>query len=399
MLALTDLLSPTWEKRKHAEQQLFNLCIEHSPAEISQWLTQEINQLPNPILFLQTLIVFWGDIQAKQYQQRMQDSHLAISETQLAWAKSITIEDKWYAAETLPSFKPFHFELTGLGIVELIKHLGFIAPQIEATLLACMNHAEPAVQLAGEIALGNSEHMSEKTFIAFWQNLATRSDDHPQRRSLLGKHITLKRLPLLIEAIEHQRPHNTRWQTYPAELALSCLPFTENTVAKTAHDYLQQHLTHKRTPILQASYLHALTKLSQQHGFQQTIADFCQNGLQQNQLLEESDKDQLNAAYVDYLSAYHPAQYLIPLAAIQTPWALSTLCQNLATAPSIPLALLVTTIQKSLGNYDGFDGMPHCDAVSLLLSQTENAIQCRYSIIAWWYQVCQNSLTQQPRAN
>ncbi len=169
-----------------------------------------------------------------------------------------------------------------------------------------------------------------------------------------------------------------------ASVALDALGKLSNSHAKTAYDFLEAHLTTQRKAEAQASFIHTLTKLSKQFGFSAQSIAYCRTSLAGHHE-EKSDNDGLYSAYVDYLSNHNLQENTEILQNVNTPWALTTLCRNLQTADKVPLPLLQHAVAESLGNYDGGDGMPHDDAVALLLSQHEYVEQCCHLIFAWWH--------------
>lgn len=383
MPKLDQLLAPTWEERKYASQAIFEKCCELGEVDFKNWVEQQINAMAQPLYFLRNILAFWGKYFEKELTIRMCEyADYKVKE----WETSLRLAREFELAN-IPT-EDYDFMIS-MGVIQVIKSLGFIANQIEPELIECIKHPELSFRHAVEVALEESKIISGEGFEAFWTNLCLLTDDHYSRRKMVAKFITPKTWLMLQESIETGKPFNEKWQEYPAQLALETLPYVNNDVSKIAYDYLTENFFEQRLVKTQASYIHTLTRLSEKFGFNEKIAEYCSHHLYEHKALDFQDMDRLYSAYTDYLSLYNIKKENVILQQVNTPWALSTLCDNLSIIEDVPFDLLSATIRKSLGNYDGFDGVPHDNAIALLCSNQDYAMNCRYLIYAWWYQQCQ----------
>lgn len=386
-MTITQLLAPTWQERKLASQEIFEKIVQFGEADAKTWVEQQVNMLPQPQYFIQNLIIFWGQFTEKEFELRMgQFPNYSVK----SWHPKFQLAQEFELANIPTEDLDF---MVSLGVIQVIQSLGFFAHHIEDLLMDCITHPDISFRYAAEVALEDSKLIRGNGFKEFWYHLCLLTDDHYHRRKMVAKYITPANWLLLLESIETGKPFNEKWQDYPARLALESLPFVNDEVSKLAYDYLTQHFFDKRPVNTQASYIHTLTRLSQKHGFNKKIAQYCQDNLTMHRDLDFHEMDSLYSAYTDYLSLYDVKKMQFTLQQIDTPWALSTLCDNLAVIKNPPLDLIVNTVIKSLGNYNGYDGAPNDNTIELLISNPEYAIECRYIIASWWYRACQDYLT------
>lgn len=382
-MQLEKLLAPTWEARKQADEELFHFSInDESKRRFSKMLQTQIQAMPDGNTFVKDMLAFWGTVIFKQYKSRM-GRHCKID----SWAITFAYSEKAFADMDMRRIRPDL--LCGFGVLQVLENLNFtdMDADFEAVLVCCLRHGESVVIGAAEKALGSMPTISDDSFRQFWQLSASSNSDYVLRRQYLVKHLNPTRLQLLFTAIlDNKRQKNEI--TSPACMALGTLNYARGESAKIAHAFLQENLTTKRSPVAQATLIHSLTTLSKQYGFSEPVIAYCQTHLGNEHRGDKYDNDRLYSAYTNYLSAHDLQANIDVLQTVNTPWALSTLCRNLKEADVIPFAILQHAVGKSLGNYDGFDGMPHDDAVELLLQRDEYIEKCQYLIYAWWNNLC-----------
>ncbi len=381
MIPLTQLLAPTWEERKQADEALLAFTMENQN-KVGKHIQQQLQAMDDPKAFVHNVIAFWGSVIFKDYKYRMGKYC-----QQEAWEITFDYDNsKAFADINMHKIRANLLR----GVPTFIEHLGFMGEEVEEALLCCLAHPEPVVVTVAEKAIGDSQSLSDSGFQTMWAEMSASRSDWWQRRKDLAQHLTISRLETLFTAILADKSRGKK-ATAPASLALGALGELSGVCAKIAYDFLEEHLPTKRKAEAQASFIHALTKLSKQFGFSTQSTAYCREHFIAGHHYERHDNDRLYAAYVNYLSSQDVPKNIDILQQVKTPWALSTLCRNLQTADEVPVAVLQHAVGKSLGNYDGCDGMPHDDAVELLLSQHKYIVQCRHLIFAWWNTLCHES--------
>ncbi len=70
MIALTQLLAPTWEEREQADEDLFAFTMENQN-KVGKHIQQQLQAMDNPKAFVHNVIAFWGSVIFNEYKPGM----------------------------------------------------------------------------------------------------------------------------------------------------------------------------------------------------------------------------------------------------------------------------------------------------------------------------------------
>jgi hypothetical protein len=375
---LRALLGPTWGERKAADSHLFSLmtCV---PPDGNPALTQLIDDATNRFdyqeeAFFRELTGFWMDTCAQAYAARMRTFALEPLADGMLWpAREMTSN---FPMRGAPHLEQFDMYGVGIGwyLVTQARRLTF---QVD-TLTRGLSHPEPTVmgtcwKLLGSIPRHARAALDAMLSIALRKGTRFTSDE-PMR---------------WLAAIYDAHPdEKTRLMTVLSE------PAEDHRAPVVAA--LAQHMA-MVPPELFASLLRRLDFLKdaeQRFAIMRALAELAQHDragpsrlvLRRAEKLLASPEpaDRAGAAWaIASLStpALHEAQLLALLR--DEDWMPRSDAAAAAAQWTEPSPALLAAVANLLGDYDGYDGQPHDNALETLIAWGQHAAMATPQIAAW----------------
>lgn len=370
------LLAPTWAERRAADNILMMLLWEHEKDRNGRWtgiIGEAIDSIDVDLdTFLSALISFWADSTAIQYQKRMESfsSDSTIDFRNCAWLAS--------SIERFPLQDSMNLNrgMYGSGIGNLLEGIGPKAEKHVKQLAACLQHPEVIVQDSAVEALGAI-------------GVGARSVLEDVMTSIRAKGVWCRPFRPAISA--------SRIIGDDKELALHIAstidPVGENhAVAGTCA--VLRRLSKKNSEllnILREKYLLAIpenkaaiicagSELAER--FDCSEAEFFNFVIEQSKsndsILRESA-----ARASGYFAKFDQTENILIELTADHEWTVRFNAHYSAENISSPSKSLIQNVVNDIGNYDGFDGLPHDAAVSTIAKWGKCANSAIPKIKAW----------------
>ncbi len=328
---------------------------------------------PSPEVFVRALVAYWSDLSSELFYQRMAafGQEPEPPSDPPGWRHD---DLNQYTLE--PHETKIVNVLRGAGAWEVVRRLGIHGAAVESQLLACLEHPEPSVCDAAEIALGGIESLDDVSFDQFLRHADRMGRNHmvKDRARALARHVTSA---ARYDALTIGLQPGVEEDVLEARCAVFCA-LKQEPAAKA------QALVGALIPLAwddeqRALLVHTLTRISSRCGFRSCDQELVRG------VMESGAKTRTNA--LGFLAASEPAaneSELLRAVAGADPAELSSICDWLGCASDIPASLLRSAVAAALGNYDLYDGLPHDEAVALILEHPDYAAGVQEEIIDWW---------------
>lgn len=378
---LPSLLSRKWLERKKADLLLLEHFTqddrESDPHVIEPWPERyqaAIRQLePDPATFLSALIAFWADQCADEFTLRMAQFEKGPSPPldRSGWASL-------HAARFPLDDKPRRrdFDMYGLWIGRLLSRIGPIATPCVPQLIACLRHPEPTVSGSAIGALGSIGPEARAALPALVER-ATGGE-------LGADRITLPRAIARIagDSLELAAHLSTRLRDTESEQVTrgACAVLRETKPGRrTGLDVAVAAFPHAKSAERRADLLWSATDWAEREGVRGTEV----LTLAGTARMDPSERVRAAAAWCQgRLGDVRDEESLMQYANDEHPWVRGALAQALiGRAP--PSERVVQRIAKNLGDYNGYDGSPHDDAVEVLRHWGPAAHVARHEMVEW----------------
>ncbi len=328
---------------------------------------------PSPEVFLRALVAYWADLSSELFYERMAafghklDPHSELPGWRHAHLNEYNLR---------PHKKRIVNVIRGSGTWEVVKRLGIHGACLEAQLLACLEHPEPIVSDAAEVALGKVENLGHRSFDQF-----LRYADQKGRNGMIGNRAIALARHVTSAARFSALTANFRPGVEPKVIEARCAVVCEldRKLATQAQEVFRALIPLPWGDEQRGLLVRTFTRISKKYGFQSRDQMFVRG------LVEDGARTR--DAALGFLAASDAAvneAVLSQAASRADPEELSTICQGLGSSIDIPDTLLRRVVSATLGNYDLHDGLPHDDAVALILERPELAVRAQREIVDWW---------------
>lgn len=379
---ITALLAPTWRERAHAEQALRSWIYEYE-SEGGEWpepwpepVQAAIRALqPTPEAFLRALAVFWADVAARAYENRMRGYRC---EGDSVWPP-LDPEGPTRAFPMHPPTMPVRgLGMHGLDAWAFIARIGPWAAAIEDVIVDALDHPEPAVRdqaersLAGIPAIGDERYRRVLAVADRWG-----SDGMVGARAFsIARHTDVARLPRLIDDLSPSLPEMAQRARFAILRALRGDP------GRCALHALCARIDMPWADSGESGVLYAIDALCVALEIDPATIE----GLMPAVCARAASEGvQTRSAAAAFLARHAgPRDRLRALAHDPHPWVRGGLAYGLSARSDVDPDLVRILAGNSLGDDTGYDGQPHDGIVALLLHAPAAAAQAMPEILAWW---------------
>lgn len=363
------LLAPTELERLAADQVLFALSLDDESHHILQ---ASIRLIEDRDVFIPALISYWARAALKSYNARMSAWPDRLGSLQSTWLSPH--EDHFPYEHHSASQHTFW-----LGLNRVITYgLGTEATVALPQLMACLSHPEPVCESAVSevlLTMGPAAREALPTLLAYIR----------EKGAYRRPNIEAKAVVALIDHNEDEAVVIARELPINPDLAAGYCPIfdeLEKPVPRVVDILLDMFNDMKilQQPPIVLDLLPCVARLARK-------ADHRVEAVRQRvlSLANDSSDDRREAAAWALGSVCDPQQDMPLLIALsQDPeWVVRWAAHDSASYVEQPSAELVQATAADLGNYDGYDGAPHDEALSTLIHWGDKSAPAIEKIAAW----------------